>query len=95
MILEATILSLCVSNLECNIAPRAYFLSNKGLRTWVKQTQEDVKKYIKNSPYETPITVLTGGALLLATNRATIKINKNTVVRVRETEASIQFTWVF
>ena len=95
MILEATIISLCLGNYECNVAPRAYYLSKPEMRSWVKEKTKDIKEMVKATSYEGEISTLAGFMFIAAGGRANLRLSKNIAVSVSQEQCILRFTYAF
>lgn len=92
MLLETLVLSSCLGGYECNLTPRAYYLTNPKLRSWVKESSQDLKQF----PYsETVLPVVAGFILLTSGSRVTIKITKNLSLRLRDDSTELRLTYAF
>lgn len=96
MIVEALVLSSCLGGYECNLTPRAYYLTNPELRSWVKESSQDLKQYARSLPYsETVLPVVAGFILLTSGSRITIRITKNLSLRIRDDNTELRLTYAF
>ncbi len=91
MILESLIVGLCFGGWECDVAPRAYYLSNKDLQELVYKTE--IKAKDMAGPFVVDYMIPYSLPILMAMNgkEGTVKITRNVSLTVNKTSSKVMW----
>jgi len=89
--LELLVASLCLGDYACSDAAKGYYASRPALRRFIVDTRHTVRDLVG----ETTMVVILPIASAAIKKQATVRLGRNTTLRVSEDDTTVSFAWTY